>query len=46
MLVSKCAICGNKKSIFMKEHEAKGKLSSLGLKTPLNDIPVLGNILF
>ena len=30
----------------MKEQEAKGLLSSLGLKTPLNKIPLLGDILF
>ena len=30
---SKCAECGFKKSRFVKEQEAKGLLSSLGLKT-------------
>ena len=30
----------------MKEEKAKGILSSLGLKTPLNKIPILGNTLF
>ena len=30
----------------MKEQEAKGLLSSWGLKTPLNKIPLLGDILF
>ena len=35
MLSSKCATCGNKKSRFMQEQEAKGLLSSLGIKTPL-----------
>ena len=34
MLLSKCAICGSKKSIFMKKLEANGSLSSSGLKTP------------
>ena len=29
----------------MKEQEAKGLLSSLGIKTPLNKIPLL-NVLF
>ena len=29
----------------MKEQEAKGLLSSLGIKTPLNKIPLLGDIL-
>ena len=46
MLSSKCAICGSKESKFMKEQEAKGILSSLGLKRPLNKIPLLGDILF
>ena len=36
MLLSKYAICGSKKSRFMKEQETKGILSSLGLKTPLS----------
>ena len=40
-----CAVCGSKKSKFIKEQEAKGLLSNLGLKTPLNKIPVLGDIL-
>ena len=30
MLSSKCAICGSKKSKFMKEQEGKGLLSNLG----------------
>ena len=46
MILSTCAICGGKKSKFIKEQEAKGLLSNLGLKTPLNKIPVLGDILF
>ena len=41
-----CAICGSKKSKFIKEQGAKGLLSNLGLITPLNKIPVLGDILF
>ena len=31
---------------FIKEQQAKGLLSNLGLRTPLNKIPVLGDILF
>ena len=46
MILSRCAICGSKKSKFIKEKEAKGLLSNLGLRTPLNKIPVLGDILF
>ena len=46
MLSSKCDLCSSKKSRFTKEEEAKGLLSSLGLKTPLNKIPLLGDNLF
>ena len=46
IILSTCAICGSKKSKFNKEQEAKGLLSNLGLRTPLNKIPVLGDILF
>ena len=46
MILSKCAICGSKKSRFIKNQEAKGLLSKLGIKTPLSKIPILGNILF
>ena len=46
IILSKCAICGSKKSKFIKQQEAKGLLSNLGLRTPLNKIPVLGDILF
>ena len=46
MLLSKCALCGSKKSKFMKKQEAKGLLSSLGVKRPLSKIPLFGDILF
>ena len=46
MILSTCAICGSKKSKFIKEQEAKELLSNLGLRTPLNKIPVLGDIFF
>ena len=45
MILSKCAICGSKKSRFIKNQEAKGLLSNLGLRTSLSKVPVLGNIL-
>ena len=38
MMLSKCAICGNKKSKFIKKQEASGILSSVDIKTPLNKI--------
>ena len=46
MVLSKYAICGNKKSRFVKKQEAKRLLSNLGLKTPLSKIPILGDVLF
>ena len=46
MMLSKCAICGSKKSRFIENQEAKGLLSKLGIKTPLSKVPILGNILF
>ena len=46
MILSKCAICGSKKSRFIKNQEAKGLLSKLGIKTPLSKILVQGDILF
>ena len=46
VLLSKCAICGSKKSRFIKKQEASGILSSLGLETPLSKVPLFGNILF
>ena len=44
--LSKCAICGSKNSKFIKEQQGKGLLSNLGIRTPLNKIPLLGDILF
>ena len=41
----KYSICGIKKSIFVKEQEAKGLLSNVGIITPLNKTPLL-NIFF
>ena len=46
MVLSKCAICGSKKSKFIKKQDAKGLLSKLGIKTSLSKIPLLGDILF
>ena len=46
MLLSKCAICDSKKSRFIKNQEAKGLLSNLGIKTPLSKVTILGDILF
>ena len=46
MMWSKCAICGSKKARFIKNQEAKGLLSNLGLRTPLSKVPILGDIFF
>ena len=46
MILSKYAICDSEKSRFIKHKEAKELLSKLGIKTPLNKIPILGDILF
>ena len=46
MILSKCAICGSKKSKFIKKQEVSGILSSVGIRTPLSKIPVLGDIFF
>ena len=45
IMQSKCSDCGIKKSRFVKEQEAKGLLSNLGIKTPLSKIPLL-NVFF
>ena len=45
MIQSSCAVCINKKSRFIKEHQAMGLLSNLGIKPPLSKVPLL-NILF
>ena len=46
MKLSKCAICGSKKSRFIKNQKAKGLLSNLGIRTPLSKVPILCDILF
>ena len=45
MIQSNCTICGSKKSRFIKEHQAMGLLSNLGIRTPLSQVPLL-NVLF
>ena len=46
MVLSKCAICGSKKSRFIKNQEAKGRLSNLGIRISLSKVTLLGHILF
>ena len=46
IMQSKCADCGIKKSRFVKEQEAKGLSSSVGLETRFSKIPLFSDILF
>ena len=46
MIISKCAICSSKKSKFIKNQEAKGLFSNLGIRRPLSKVPILGDISF
>ena len=46
MSSSKGAVCSSKISERIKKQGSKGLLSCLGIKTPLNKIPLLGDILF
>ena len=45
IMQSKCSACGIKKSRLLKEQEAKGLLSNLGIKAPFSKVPLL-NVLF
>ena len=46
ILLSKCAMWYSKKSRFIKEQEASGLLSSLGIKALLSNISLVGALLF
>ena len=46
MVLSKCAICDSKKSRFIKNQEAKGLLSNIGIQILLSKVPILDDILF
>ena len=46
LFLLKCAVCDSKKSNFIKEQEASGLLSSLGLKAPLSKISLVGPLFF
>ena len=41
MIQSNCATCDSKKSRFIKEQQAMGILSNIGIKTPLSKVPLL-----
>ena len=45
IMQSKCSVCKNKKLWFVKEQDAKGLLSNLGIKTPFSKILLL-DVLF
>ena len=45
MIQSNCATCASKKSRFIKEQQAMGILSNLGIKIPLSKV-LLPSILF
>ena len=40
LMQSKSSVCKNKKSRFIEEHNAKGLLNNLGIKTSLSKIPL------
>ena len=46
MLLSNPAMCGSKKSKFIKEQEPSGLLNGLGIRASLDKIPILGPPLF
>ena len=46
MIILKCPICGSEKSRSIKNQEAEGLLSNLGIRTSLSKVPILGDILF
>ena len=46
MLLSKCSVCDSKNLKFIKQQEACESLSSLGMKTPLSKIALVGPLLF
>ena len=46
VLLSKCPVCDSVKSKIIKEQDNIGLLITLGIKTPLNKIPLVGPLLF
>ena len=46
ILLSKCTVCNSKKSNFLEEKEVRELLSSLGIRTPLSQVPLLSPLLF
>ena len=46
IILSKCDVCNTKNARFINKQEAIGLLSNLDIKTLLNKMPVLRDILF
>ena len=46
MLLSKCEVCDSIKSKSIREEEASGWLSNLGIKMPLSKISLVGPVFF
>ena len=46
MLSSKCEVPDSKKLKFIKNQEASALLSSLGMKIPFSEVPLLGLFCF
>ena len=46
IILSKCVVCGDKNSKFIKKQEAKGLLNNLVIRTFLSKVRVLKDILF
>ena len=46
MILSKCIKFKSKKPRIIKNQEAKGLLSNLGIRILLSKVPILGDILF
>ena len=46
VIISNYAICGRKKSRFIVNQEACGLLNYVCIRTPLNKISLIGDILF
>ena len=46
MITLSCAVCGSKKSKFIKKQEASSSLSNLIIRTPLSQISLVGTFCF
>ena len=46
ILLSICTVCNSKKLKFIKKHEARELLNSLGIRTPLSQTSLLDPLLF